>query len=67
MSRNGPSEKLHFLSIAKGSCSELRTQIHIGTEIEYIPRQQGELWIDLTKRIAAMLTGLMKKLNSESC
>ena len=30
MTRNSYKEKLQFLSIAKGSCSELRTQVYFG-------------------------------------
>ncbi len=62
MSRNGNREKLQFLNIARGSCSELRTQIYIGIEIDYINNELGKSWIEQTKSIASMLSGLMKKI-----
>ena len=62
MSRNGDREKLQFLNIARGSCSELRTQIYIGIEIDYINNELGKSWIEQTKGIASMLSGLMKKI-----
>ncbi len=62
MSRNGDREKLQFLNIARGSCSELRTQIYIGIEIDYINNELGKSWIEQTKSIASMLSGLMKKI-----
>jgi len=62
MTRNSDREKVQFLSIAKGSCSELRTQTYIGVEIGYIARDTGTVWIEQSKRIASMLSGLMKTL-----
>jgi len=40
--RESNKECATFLSYAKGSCAELRTQIFIGMEIGYIDRQVGE-------------------------
>jgi len=65
MSRESSKEKLRFLSIAKGSCAELRTQIYIGIDIGYIEKETGQDWIQRTKRIAAMLSGLMNKIKVE--
>ena len=49
-----------FLSYAKGSCGELRTQIYIGMDIGYIPREPGERWLKEAKEISSMLGGLLK-------
>ena len=51
---------INFLSIAKGSCGELRTQIYIGIDIGYIKPEIGQLWIEETRQISMMLSGLMK-------
>ena len=51
---------LAFLSYAKGSCGELRSQIYIGIEIGYVDKTTGESWIKEAKEIASMLSGLMK-------
>lgn len=65
MSRSGAREKLQFLNIAKGSCSELRTQMYIGIEVGYIPQIIGDAWIEQTRRIASMLSGLHKRLKKD--
>ena len=58
--RKSIKELIHFLSIAKGSCGELRTQIYIGIDIGYIKPEIGQLWIEETRQISMMLSGLMK-------
>ncbi len=65
MARDGDKEKRYFLSMAKGSCSELRTQIYIGVEVGFIPAESGKDWIKRSKRIAAMLSGLLKLLHQK--
>lgn len=55
--------KRNFLNYSKGSCAELRTQIYIGMEIGYIPRDEGKAWAKETEEISSMLNGLMKYLD----
>ena len=62
MERNSDKETINFLSYAKGSCAELRTQIYIGIRIGYIPKVKGNNWIAETKEISAMLVGLMNSI-----
>jgi len=64
MSRRSSKEKYRFLDIAKGSCAELRTQIYIGIDIDYLNRGMASRWLTETREIAAMLTGLMNKVTS---
>ncbi len=40
--RESAKECVNFLSYAKGSCGELRTQIYIGIEIGYISEETGK-------------------------
>nr|CDQ32856.1 four helix bundle protein [Virgibacillus halodenitrificans] len=61
MTRPTVKDRVKFLHIAKGSCAELRTQIYIGMEIDYITRDKGRHWVAETKEIAAMLTGLTRR------
>ena len=63
LERNSDKETINFLSYAKGSCGELRTQIYIGIDIGYIPKETGKFWIAETKEISAMLVGLIRSLN----
>jgi len=60
--RESKAELVRFLDIAKGSCGELRTQIVIGTEIDYIQNSKAATWIQETREISAMLVGLMKSV-----
>ena len=53
-------ESVNFLSYAKGSCGELRTQIYIGIDIEYISKEKGQEWLKEVNEISAMLSGLIK-------
>jgi len=62
--RESNKECVTFLSYAKGSCAELRTQIYIGIEINYIDRKIGERWIQETREISLMLGGLIKTKRS---
>ena len=62
MERSSNKEKVQFLSYAKGSCGELRTQIYIGMKIDYIPREKGNKWITDTKDISSMLARLMRSI-----
>jgi len=62
MARVSVKEKAHFLAIAKGSCAELRTQIYIGIDINYIDNETGSKWLEATRYIDAMLTGLRNKI-----
>ncbi len=61
MTRPSIKDRTKFLYIAKGSCAELRTQLYIGMEIDYLNREKGYQWVAETKEIAAMLTGLIRK------
>jgi len=58
--RNFQKECITFLSYAKGSCGELRTQIYIGMDIDYISQEKGTYWIKETTVISNMLGGLIK-------
>ena len=58
--RESQKENLKFLSYAKGSYGELRCQIYIEMDIEYIPKDMGKRWIGEATEISAMLGGLIK-------
>lgn len=59
--RNSDAEIARFLSIAKGSAGELRTQILIGIEAEYLDRQPALGWADEAKQIGKILGSLIKR------
>ena len=58
--RESQKENIIFLSYAKGSCGELRCQIYIGMDIQYIAQDVGEKWLKEATEISAMLSGLIK-------
>ncbi len=60
MERDSNKECVNFLQYAKGSCGELRTQIYIGVEIDYISGEISKQWINETREISAMLVGLIR-------
>lgn len=58
--RGSQKENIVFLSYAKGSAGELRTQVYIGMDIGYIKRAVGEQWLTEAREISSMLSGLIK-------
>ena len=58
--RQTNKEFIQFLFIAKGSCGELRTQIYLALELEYVEKDLGKELIDRTHKISAMLFNLIK-------
>lgn len=58
--RSSSKEFITFLNYARGSCGELRTQIYIGMEVGYVDRDLGKGWMQETREISAMITGLLK-------
>jgi four helix bundle protein len=56
---------IRFLGYAKGSCGELRTQIYIGLEIDYINQETGNKWHKETIELSSMLAGFMKSKNQK--
>lgn len=53
-------ECVTFLSYAKGSCGELRTQVFVGIEIGYIELKTGKEWLRESEEISLMLGSLIK-------
>ena len=57
--RQSNRECVAFLSYAKGSCGEVRSQVYVGLEIGYIGRERGADWIRETNEISSMLGALI--------
>lgn len=61
LERESNKEKARFLTIAKGSTGELKTQIDIGIEIRYLDQSLSYL-MDEAEEISKMLGGFIKTL-----
>ena len=61
MEKDSDKEKVRFIEIARGSVAELITQIYIGIEIDYIPKQIGMQWTKEADEISRMLVGLKRQ------
>ncbi len=57
--REASKERVYFLRVAKGSCSEAWTQIFIGIEAGFIPKEDGLSLSDEVKQISKMIYGLI--------
>lgn len=61
-SRWSTKEFLRFLSIAKGSLSELETQLILAQRLKYLSEDKLNKIIELTNEIGKMVSGLRKSL-----
>ena len=62
--RGGNKEFIQFLSIAKGSCTELESQLCQLMDCEYIGKPDFEMLLDQNKRILAGIVNLTEYLRN---
>ena len=60
--RRTNKEFLHFLYIAKGSCGEVRSMLHLSLELKYISQKEFVGLHSLTLEISKILSGFIKTL-----
>jgi four helix bundle protein len=58
--RKTNKEFIQFLFIAKGSASELRTQLYLAIDLSIIDKEKANELIERTRKISAMLMNLIK-------
>jgi four helix bundle protein len=64
--RNSNKEFVRFLSIAKGSCGELRTQLYISRKLDFLNKTDFNHLIGESKEISAMLHGLSRAVSKRT-
>ena len=62
-SRNGKKEYINFLSIARGSVSEVWTQLIICNELNFLSKEQIADTENLCEEISKILNSMIKKLS----
>ena len=64
--RSRDRELLHFLSIAKGSCGEVRAQLYVALDQAYIREGQFRELTEQATEVSRLLSGFMKYLSVSS-
>lgn len=64
-SHNSANDFLRFLAIARGSLSELKTQIIIAFEVDYLNEIQKQQLLSKTDEVAKLLNALRRSLKTE--
>jgi len=60
--RNGDKEFIQFLTIAKGSCGEVRAQLYVALDQDYIDKNQFTVIEGKLSETSRMLSGLIRYL-----
>jgi four helix bundle protein len=64
--RYSANEFRHFVSIARGSAAEVRTQLYLARDLNYIPQPEAAEMLELCLEISRMLAALHTRTASRS-
>jgi four helix bundle protein len=62
--RKSKKEFIHYLYTAKGLCGELRSQLYIASDLNYIKKDEFQENYQLAEKISKSLAGFIKYLQS---
>jgi four helix bundle protein len=57
--RGGNQEFIQFLSIAKGSCGEVRCQMYLALDQQYVDQETGEQLIGSFRKLSVMINNFI--------
>ena len=60
--RGGDQEFLQYLSVAKGSCGEVRAQLYVALDQDYLTLERFEILSKGAMEVGQLISGLMKYL-----
>ena len=62
--RGGDKEFLQFLAVAKGSSGEVRAQLYVALDLDYISKAQFEGLTQTATEVSQLISGFMKYLRT---
>lgn len=60
--RKGDKELKYFLYVAKGSCGEVRSMIHLALELKYISKEQFDDLYAKSLEVSKIIAGFIKSI-----
>ncbi|HOE39798.1 MAG TPA: four helix bundle protein [Bacteroidales bacterium] len=60
--RKGNKEYKYFLTVAKGSCGEVRSMLYLAKELDKISNDDFELLFNMSEETSKTISGLIKSL-----
>ncbi|MBF4471727.1 four helix bundle protein [Flavobacterium sp. HJJ] len=64
--RNTDKEFIYFLYVAKASAGEVRSQLYLAYDLEYIAKEEFETLLESVTEISKLLSGFIKYLSPKS-
>ena len=64
--RNTDKEFVYFLYVAKASAGEVRSQLYLAFDLEYIIKEEFEMLLNSVTEISKLLSGFIKYLSPKS-